>query len=511
MATWKKLVVSGSAISQLNNDSGYLVANSTGALLSGSFSGSFQGDGSNLTGVTAGTSNPLVDGAGIVDFSYNGSSAGVTVSVDSSSLAGNGITTSGGKFVVQNSDSTIAVGSGGISVNESNLSGIPNSALSNNSITFGSTGVNLGDTVTQLNITGYTGSFSGSFTGVTNLPDLTDGNGITDFTYDGASAASISVDTASLAGNGISASGNKFVVNPDSTTGGNNKPVTVGANGVSFDISTIDGNGIGIASNELAVNVDDSSIEINSDSLRVKEGGVTNAMLANDGLMIGSTDISLGATGSSLAGITSITSTNYLGGTLAGTRLSGSFTGSFSGDGSGLSGIATSLGISGSSGVGSVNLQSQDLTIAGTSNEINTVASGQTITISQPDDVVIGRDLTVSRNLVVQGTASFQHTTDLDIADRFIRLASGSSSTGDGGIAIQQTSGTITELFGFDSGQTRFGVTSSFDPSNTAFTPDAFMAAVVVGAGNNPDAAAARYDKKGNIFVASNQDIYIYS
>jgi hypothetical protein len=516
MATWKKLVVSSSAISQLNNDSGYLVASSTGVNLGGAFSGSFQGDGSNLTGVTAGTSNPLVDGAGIIDFSYNGSSAGVSVSVDSGSLAGNGITTSGGKFVVQAADTTISVGAGGINVVEANFSGIPNTGLTNDGIMLGTTDISLGATgssVAGLTLTTatITGSFSGSFTGTTDLPDLTDGNGITDFTYDGSSAVAISVDTASLAGNGLNASGNKLVVRADSTTGGNNKPVTVGANGVSFDISTIDGNGIGIASNELSVNVDDSSIEINSDSLRVKEGGVTNAMLANDGLMIGSTDISLGATGSSLAGITSVTSTNYLGGTLAGTRLSGSFTGSFSGDGSGLSGIATSLGISGSSGVGSVNLKTQDLTIAGTSNEINAVASGQTITLSQPDDVTIGRDLTVSRNLVVQGTASFQHTTDLDIADRFIRLASGSSSTGDGGIAIQQTSGTVTELFGFDSGQTRFGITSSFDPSNTAFTPDAFMAAVVVGAGNNPDAAPARYDKKGNIFVASNQDIYIYS
>tara|TARA_A100001035_G_scaffold277903_1_gene275665 strand:+ start:1020 stop:2570 length:1551 start_codon:yes stop_codon:yes gene_type:complete len=516
MATWKKLVVSSSAISQLNNDSGYLVASSTGVNLGGAFSGSFQGDGSNLTGVTAGTSNPLVDGAGIIDFSYNGSSAGVSVSVDSGSLAGNGITTSGGKFVVEAADSTISVGASGINVVEANFSGIPNTGLTNDGIMLGTTDISLGTTgssVAGLTLTNATvsGSFSGSFEGTTDLPDLTDGNGIQDFTYDGSSTATIIVDTGSLAGNGLDATGNKLIVKADSTTGGNNKPVTVGANGVSFDISTIDGNGIGIASNELSVNVDDSSIEINSDSLRVKEGGVTNAMLANDGLMIGSTDISLGATGSSLAGLSSVTSTNYLGGTLAGTRLSGSFTGSFSGDGSGLSGIATSLGISGSSGAGSVNLKTQDLTIAGTSNEINAVASGQTITLSQPDDVTIGRDLTVSRNLVVQGTASFQHTTDLDIADRFIRLASGSSSTGDGGIAIQQTSGTVTELFGFDSGQTRFGITSSFDPSNTSFTPDAFMAAVVVGAGNDPDAAPARYDKKGNIFVASNQDIYIYS
>ena len=496
MATWKKLVVSSSAISQLNNDSGYLVASSTGVNLGGAFSGSFQGDGSNLTGVTAGTSNPLVDGAGIIDFSYNGSSAGVSVSVDSGSLAGNGITTSGGKFVVEAADTTISVGASGINVVEANFSGIPNTGLTNDGIMLGTTDISLGATgssVAGLTLTNatITGSFSGSFTGTTDLPDLTDGNGIQDFTYDGSSTATIIVDTGSLAGNGLDATGNRFTVKADSTTGGNNKPVTVGANGVSFDISTIDGNGIGIASNELSVNVDDSSIEIDSDSLRVKDLGIATGKIATDAVTTAKIAHSLGTLGTH--------------------KFTGSFSGSFSGDGSGLSGIATTLGVSGSSGTGTVNLKTQNLTIAGTSNEINAVASGQTVTISQPDDVTIGRDLTVSRNLVVQGTASFQHTTDLDIADRFIRLASGSSSTGDGGIAIQQTSGTVTELFGFDSGQTRFGVTSSFDPSNTAFTPDAFMAAVVVGAGNNPDAAPARYDKKGNIFVASNQDIYIYS
>jgi len=37
------------------------------------------------------------------------------------------------------------------------------------------------------------------------------------------------------------------------------------------------------------------------------------------------------------------------------------------------------------------------------------------------------------------------------------------------------------------------------------------MATVVVGTTNDPDDAPTRYDAKGNIFVANNQDIYIYS
>jgi hypothetical protein len=108
---------------------------------------------------------------------------------------------------------------------------------------------------------------------------------------------------------------------------------------------------------------------------------------------------------------------------------SGSFSGSFQGDGSNLSGIATTLTVDGDSGTQDVDLQTDDLQILGTANEIVTAITkaGNDVraTISLPDDVTIGQDLTVTRdatitrNLTVQGTASFQHTTDLDVADRF--------------------------------------------------------------------------------------------
>ena len=495
MATWKKVVVSGSAVSQLNNDSGYLISNSSGVALSGSFSGSFQGDGSGLTGVSAQVEQSLNLGAGLNSGTFTGQTA-VTASINSGSLAGDGLTTSAGAFVVQNADSTISVASGGISVSEANLSGIPNTALSNDSVTLGSTEVNLGSTaatVDGLTLTGVvaTGSFSGSFTGDVNidLEDLTAGNGLSGTAYDGNTART-------------------FAVQADSTTGGNNKAVTVGANGVSFDISQIDGAGIGLSGGELVVNVDDSSIEINTDALRVKAGGVSNAMLANDSVTLGSTEVNLGATASTLAGLT-----------LTSVAASGSFSGSFQGDGSSLTGIATTLSIQGDTGTDTVNLQTGTLDFEGVGNEIVTTVSDDKVTIALPDDVTIGRDLTVtrdltvSRNLVVTGTASFQHTEDLDVADRFIRMASGSTSAGDGGIVIQQTTALNGEVFGFDSATTRFGVSGSFDASQNTFTPDAFMAAVVEGGAgvNTPAAVAARYDKKGNIFVGANQDIYIYS
>jgi len=64
---------------------------------------------------------------------------------------------------------------------------------------------------------------------------------------------------------------------------------------------------------------------------------------------------------------------------------------------------AEDLDVAGDSGTGSVDLDSQSLTIAGTTNEIETSASGQTITVGLPNDVTVGNDLTVTNNLVVSG------------------------------------------------------------------------------------------------------------
>ena len=223
---------------------------------------------------------------------------------------------------------------------------------------------------------------------------------------------------------------------------------------------------------------------------------------SNDGKFVNS---SLTDNGTTITGATSI----QLSG--ANSSLTGSFTGSFAGDGSGITGIAANLNFSGSTGNGTVALKTQTFTIAGTNNEIETSAAGQTITIGLPNDVTISQDLTVSRNLTVFGTASFQNTTNLDVADRFILMASGSNAPGDGGIVIQQGTQGIGEAFGYDNAVTRWGVTGSFDGSQATFTPDAFMAAVVVGAGTDPNAAPARYIKKGNIFVGTDESIYIYS
>ena len=72
---------------------------------------------------------------------------------------------------------------------------------------------------------------------------------------------------------------------------------------------------------------------------------------------------------------------------------------------------AEDLDFAGDSGSGSVDLDSQTFTIAGTSNEVETSGSGQTLTVGLPNNVTIGNNLTVTNDLDVDGT------TNLDAVD----------------------------------------------------------------------------------------------
>lgn len=83
--------------------------------------------------------------------------------------------------------------------------------------------------------------------------------------------------------------------------------------------------------------------------------------------------------------------------------------------------IDLTVSTAGDSGTGSVST-SQTLTVSGTANEIETSASGQSITIGLPNDVTIGNNLTVSGNLYVNGSTTQVNTSSLTVEDRTIEL-----------------------------------------------------------------------------------------
>ncbi len=410
MANWKKIVVSGSNVSQLNNDAGYLTAGTLGQV-NGFATASFAG----------------------TDLLANN----ITGSLNFASSSGQGLTISANA-----GSDTLTFG----------LAAIPNASLLNSSITVGGTSINLGGTATTftgLTLTGVvaSGSFSGSFQG--------DGSNLT-----GIVATGTSLQNAISGGLGIS----DFVYN-------NTTPIEVSVSG--------------------AVDLTDNAIT----KWDTGDGKFQTSSLTDNGTVV--------------SGVSSI----QLSG--ANSSLTGSFTGSFVGDGSGLTGVASTLTVTGDTGgTTTIALQTQQLDIEGTANEIETTVSPQKVTVGLPNNVTIGNNLTVTNNLTVFGTASFQQTTNLEVADRFVLLASGSNAYGDGGIVIQQDTQNVGELFGWDDGQKRWAVTGSFVANQSAFTPDAFMAAAINLASTDPNTTGpdARYNKKGNIYVSTaNEDIWIYS
>jgi len=409
MAEWKKVAVSGSDVSQFNNDAGYLTsATALDAFSTASFNGTelFSGTSSgNLTFASSSTQGLDISADAGTDTLTFGLSNVPNSSLANSTISGKALGTNLDDLTVD--DATLELNTG------TTYNG---SAARTISIKDGGVDTDaIADSLGVLGENSFTGSFSGSFIGTTDLPDLTDGNGIADFTYDGSSTATVAVQA-------------------DSTTGGNVKPVSVGANGVGLDVDTIDGTG-------------------------------------------------LSANGSGLLDV------DY--GSTAGTAVEGNTT-------------ITITGTTGEIGITETNAQA--------------LGSAPSYTITLPDTITGDRtfqdNITVAGNLTVEGTASFQETQNLQVADRFVLFASGSTTTGDGGIVVQQATQDVGELFGYDSATLRWGVTGSFAADTSAYTPDAFMSAVTTLASTNPNTTGPdnRYDKAGNIYVSSgDESIWIYA
>ena len=435
MAEWKKVVVSGSDISQLNNDANYIAQNDTSVSLTGSFSGSFVGDGSELTGLPT---------AAIAVYN-NAADNRIITSVDSSTVQGEANLTFNGSTLGVTGNITVTGTVDGVDVaqletdfntleGKTLVSGSPQidgASITNNTVNFGgvSVALNGSDTTPAFNLsdaTAYPGDSS-----LTTLGTVTTGD-----------------VSAILPSGTVSGSAQVFSDVSGDITIASNGTATIQADSVALGTDTT-GDYVASLGAGTGVTIGSNTGETSSPTIAVDYGSTANTAVQ------GNTNITLTQT----AGEIDITGT-----------------------------AAQALG-----GAPSYTIGLAD-TISG-----NRTFSGDTITISN--------------DLIVQGTASFQSTTNLEVADQFILLNSGSSTDNSpGGIVVQQNVQDVGVVLGYDaaagSNAGRWGTKDGQNASATTFTADAYVSYVLdIDAGQSD---ISLYQKNGNIKVDSG-DIFIYA
>jgi hypothetical protein len=382
MAEWKKLVVSGSNVSQLFNDAGYL---------------------------TAGT---ITQANGYATASVGGTqliAASSTSSLTFASSSGQGVTLAGSSPGGLN---TITVG----------LSSIPTSSLESSGSTIGSTFVGLGSTVTTL--AGLTSVTATNFTGTASY--------------------ATSASTALSAGSTISAS---YATIASSSLFATNASSSLWAVSASH-ADLLDG----LSSTAFVLNSQTSSMAVSSSLSAISSSYALTASFA----------------------LNAPTATNAL----TASNITPAITNELNNR------VLTA------NGGGTINGEA-NLTFDGT-------------------NLILNGNQTISGDLTVNGTTTTINTQNLNVADKFILLSSGSTSANDGGIIIQSAVGGTGFAFLYDQGQARWAYTGSLSATATTAAPDAFASMVIdINVAESTDKAV--YQKNGNIKIETNGDIFIYS
>jgi len=441
---------------------------------SGSFSGSFEGDGSGLTGV--GLDHTIEGGLGVRSFLFDGSSDEI-VTVDT----GSAHFTEGVRKKITGSPTG---GPGGIEVHYDPIPGEITANIVTPNIIVGNTNLDLGNTYpaldgVQLTNVEATGSFTGSFEGDFILSKaVSSGKGIDPFSFNGLSDQVVGVATASAhftegarrTITGLSTTGPAGIdVNYDSGTGEIlstlvNSSITIGTSGLDLggSYSTIDGvqltdveatgsftgsfagdfilskavsagkgiesfNFDGLADQD--VNIDTGSAHF-TEGVRKKIGaadttgpsgidmsydaatGLVSGSLINSSITIGTSGLDLGSTNSRLDGVQ-----------LTDVEATGSFTGSFAGD------FILSKTLSSGDGIKSFSfdgLADQDVSVdtgslhftGGVKKKLNTeavVSSSAQVVAHLPAGTVSGSSqITITESQI----SDLVHYTDTDVKNK---------------------------------------------------------------------------------------------
>lgn len=443
------------------------------------------GAGLTLTGLTfdvvTGGADRIVVNADSIDLAMvtrsdtSGSSSGSRVTAVTTDAYGRvtGITTGTQvdasttvKGIASFDSGSFSVTSGAVSIKSG---GVSNSQLVNSSVTLGSTAVTLGATTTSLaglssvSATTFTGNLTGNVSGnastVTNGVYTTDtatvtntmlagsisdsklstistagkvANSATTATQANTANAIVARDssgnftaniiTAALAGNADTATSatnatnaTKAAITDDTTSNVTDYVTFVSAN--------TGNNAIKTASSKLTFNPSTGVLAATTFSgSGASLTSIPNSALNNSTVVIGSTSIALGATATTISGLSSVSST--------------SFVGALTGNASTATALQTARTINGVSFDGSANIvvTAAAGTLTGTSLSSTVVTSsltsvGTLSSLTTSGDANIGGNAVITGNLTVNGTTTAVNSTTLTVTDKNIELGNVATPT----------------------------------------------------------------------------------
>ena len=391
------------------------------------------GEGSNqyFTNTRARGAVSVTDSGGDGSLAYNSSTGVITYTGPSASEARAHFSVASGSGLSYNS------GTG-----EFGTSAIPNAQLANSAVTIGGTSVSLGAT-------------QGTFTGLTSLTSTTlIGTTLVSGAVDAANA--ISIASGNITFEGSSADANETILTAANATG-SDKTLTL--------------------PNETGTILTDAS-------------SIANSNLANSSLTVGSTSISLGGTATTIAGLSSLTSTTLVGTTL----ISGSAdaansitlaSGNIVYEGSTANDFETTISVTDPTADRTITFPNADgtvvllgsLSVAAGSGLSYNAATGVFGTSSIPNSQLANSQVTIGSTAVALGTTV---TTFTGLAS----LTSSAVVTDDDGFRVRDNSDNTKQLAfecsGISGSTTR---TMTVPDSNGTISTESFATAIAVALG----------------------------
>lgn len=493
MASWKKVIVSGSAaeLSSLTLDTALAVAQggtgasslTDGGVLLGSGTGAITAtavlaDGEMLVG--DGSTDPAIESGATLRTSI-GVGTGDSPQFTDLTLTGGDITLTGAATDIDVIDNNASA----LSIDASGKTGILEIVTTNSSEKVKMSGA--------LEVTGnISGSakISGSFVG--------DGSGLTNI-----AAADLDID-AFDAGTALHQTQDHFLYSDNGTE----KKITFSDiedaifGNVSGDATIAAGGALTIAADSV-----ENSMLANIARGSVKVGGGSNAPTDLDAKGDGKILVGDGTDIASVAVSGDVTLANNGAVTIASNAVEGSMLNSnVAGTGLDYGSNELSVDVSDFMTNGSNN---RVLTATGTDGqnaEANLTFDGSTLALTGA--LTVSSNATITGNLTVNGSTTAISSSNLLIADRFALFNSGSGATGDGGFLIGSGSAGSGSAFIFDDSKDRFGVQidTQLAQDATTSTPEAYSSLLVL----NAHTGSSTYTQNGNMRIDDSGNIFIY-